>query len=276
MVNIRILTLNTHSLIEENYQTKLNEFVNAVSELSPDIIALQEVNQSAGSMEIQKEKLTGYIPCQFRIPVKEDNHVYNAVKMLSEKGIKYYWTYLPIKNGYDRFDEGLALMSIHPFEQTDIFRISKTNDYFNWKTRMALGIFSGGEWYYCVHTSWWNDKDEPFSEQWKRISAYLDHRDNVWLMGDFNNPAHIKNEGYDTVLSYGWYDTYELAETKDNGITVGTIIDGWKERISDTDGLRIDYIWKNSRCRIKSSTVIFNEKNFNKVSDHFGIIIDTV
>ena len=42
---MRLLTLNTHSLVEENYPQKLHDFSAAVLRLKPDVIALQEVNQ---------------------------------------------------------------------------------------------------------------------------------------------------------------------------------------------------------------------------------------
>ena len=46
---MKILTLNTHSHLEPDYEKKLSEFVKAVCEIKPDIIALQEVNQSIES-----------------------------------------------------------------------------------------------------------------------------------------------------------------------------------------------------------------------------------
>ena len=49
---MKLLTLNTHSLVEENYSEKLSIFVKAVAEIKPDIIALQEVNQPKDEAEI--------------------------------------------------------------------------------------------------------------------------------------------------------------------------------------------------------------------------------
>ena len=45
MAYMKILTLNTHSLQEENYEQKLNWFVEGILKERPDIIAMQEVNQ---------------------------------------------------------------------------------------------------------------------------------------------------------------------------------------------------------------------------------------
>ena len=39
-------------------------------------------------------------------------------------------------------------------------------------------------------------------------------------MGDFNNDALVRNEGYDYLISKGLIDTYCNANIKDSGITV--------------------------------------------------------
>ncbi len=268
-----MLTLNTHSLIEQNYEEKLVYFVNAIVKYEPDIIALQEVNQTSDESSLSDKFLTGYTQCQSAIPLKKDNHAYRVVKLLLEKNINYYWTWLPIKNGYDKYDEGLAILSKKEILETDTVLVSCINDYNNWKTRKILGIYSGDEWFYSVHLGWWDDKSDPFSDQWSRLSKYLTGKENVWLMGDFNNCAEIRNEGYDLIKNSGWQDTFEIAREKDDGITVGTVIDGWKDKITDTNGMRIDFIWTNSENRIERTNVIFNGKNEPVISDHYGVMI---
>ena len=268
-----MLTLNTHSLIEQNYEEKLVYFVNAIVKYEPDIIALQEVNQTADESSLSDKFLTGYTQCQSAIPLKKDNHAYRVVKLLLEKNINYYWTWLPIKNGYDKYDEGLAILSKKEILETDTVLVSCINDYNNWKTRKILGIYSGDEWFYSVHLGWWDDKSDPFSDQWSRLSKHLTGKENVWLMGDFNNCAEIRNEGYDLIKNSGWQDTFEIAREKDDGITVGTVIDGWKDKITGTNGMRIDFIWTNSENRIERTNVIFNGKNEPVISDHYGVMI---
>ena len=44
---MKLITLNTHSLIEEHYEEKLHAFAEVVRKEKPDILALQEVNQLA-------------------------------------------------------------------------------------------------------------------------------------------------------------------------------------------------------------------------------------
>lgn len=273
---MKLLTLNTHSLVEDNYSTKLDAFVSAIAEQRPDIIALQEVNQTIA--ETQADVISeGYVPCVENIVIRKDNHVYKAAELLEGAGVKYYWTWLPLKKGYNKYDEGIALMSRSRIIETDVVRISETDDYNNWKTRKIIGIRTEAapdEWFFSVHYGWWDDLDEPFQNQWQKTAEYMKKYSRVWLMGDFNSPAEVRNEGYDMINSGGWYDSYTLARTRDNGITVGKVIDGWRDKVSGTDGMRIDQIWCSQKAEIASSEVIFNGANKPVVSDHYGVVAE--
>ena len=270
---MKLLTLNTHSLVEDNYSKKLDAFVSAIAEQRPDIIALQEVNQTIA--ETQADVISkGYVPCDENIAIRKDNHVYKAAELLENAGVKYYWTWLPLKKGYDKYDEGIALMSRSRITETDVVRISETDDYNNWKTRKIIGIRTEAapdEWFFSVHYGWWDDLDEPFQNQWQKTAEHMKKYSRVWLMGDFNSPAEVRNEGYDMINGGGWYDSYTLAKTRDNGITVGKVIDGWRDKVSGTDGMRIDQIWCSQKVEIASSEVIFNGANKPVVSDHYGV-----
>lgn len=270
--------MNTHSLIEDNYFQKLEYFVDAIQIEKPNIIALQEVNQSIKSQEVSKNCLINYIPCQSNVTIKKDNHAYSVINMLHSLGIDYYWTYLPIKIGYKDFQEGLAFLSLNPIVDTKTFLISNINDIYNWRTRKCLGIkvSNNNDWFYNTHMSWWNDIDEPFENQWNVLQRSIQNGSGIaWLMGDFNNPAEIENEGYSLMLKSGWLDTYNLSKSKDIGFTVEKLIDGWKDKLSKSTGMRIDQIWCNHRINIESSKVIFNGENGEIVSDHYGVIIST-
>ena len=272
---MKLLTLNTHSLVEEYYYEKLKTFVQAVSEEQPDIIAMQEVNQTIAEMPVKTTQ--GYIPCAQGIAIRQDNHVYHAAEMLENRAVRYFWTWLPLKKGYGIYDEGIALMSRSPIIETKIIQTSAINDYNNWKTRKILGIRTEAapeEWFFSVHYGWWDDPDEPFQGQWQRTQAEMEKNLHVWLMGDFNSPAEVRGEGYDMIRNDGWHDSYLLAKEKDNGITVGKVIDGWKDKTTSTDGMRIDQIWCSEKRKIISSEVIFNGRNRSIVSDHYGVIVN--
>lgn len=275
---MKLLTLNTHSLVEEKYEQKLQDFAEAVSKERPDIIALQEVNQTASEDAVPECDLNGYFPADKNAVIRMDNHVYRLVRILAEKGIYYSWTWLPLKLGYDKYDEGIAVMSMSPIADVKTPLVSGINDYYNWKTRKLLGVCTKDapdEWFYSVHFGWWNDPDEPFQNQWARTSQHMLCHSKVWLMGDFNSPAEVRDEGYDMIVRDCWHDSYMLAEHKDSGITVGHVIDGWRDKIHSGTGMRIDHIWCSEKTDVKSSEVLFNRINYPVVSDHYGVMIET-
>lgn len=274
---MKLLTLNTHSLIEENYEEKLKIFVRGIAKEQPDVIALQEVNQSACA-KVVEGRLRGYFQAEEKARIRDDNHVYRVVKMLAFLGVYYSWSWIPLKCGYGRFEEGIALMSRSPISKTSIALVSAKDDFNSWKNRKLLGICTKDnpkEWFYSVHFGWWDDKDEPFQNQWKRAERHMLSHENVWLMGDFNSPAEVRGEGYDMILKGCWHDTFLLAERKDSGITVGHVIDGWHDKAETSAGMRIDHIWCSEKKEVKSSRVVFNRVNYPVVSDHYGVIIET-
>lgn len=272
---MKLLTLNTHSLVEENYCEKLDIFVKAVAEIKPDIIALQEVNQSKEKKQVTAPK--GFFAPDKKTVLREDNHALNVVRRLSDAGIDYYWSYKNIKSGYGIYDEGIAMLSASPITATDCFTVSREDNYEDWKTRKLLGIKTKAfpdDMFFSVHYGWWED-DDSFFHQWLRTLEILRKYRSVWLMGDFNNPAEFPDEGYNLILKSGFYDSYQKATIKDNGITVDKIIDGWRDKMKNcADGIRCDQIWSSKPHKIKSHRVIFNGKNYPVISDHYGIIIE--
>ena len=198
---MKILTLNTHSLQETDYHLKLNCFIDTVVREKPDVSALQEVNQTMSAPEISHEKLEGMVPVPGNdIPVRWDNHAAEVAYGLRKAGIASSWAWLPIKVGYSKYDEGVALFSLKgKITQVDSFRISSCHQYHNWKTRKVLGVRIEGQddWFYTVHMGWWGDEEEPFLMQWGRLDANLSEKKElapVWLLGDFNSPAQVRRE----------------------------------------------------------------------------------
>lgn len=280
---MKLLTLNTHSLQETDYSNKLSWFVSAVEKERPDILALQEVNQTIDAPPASSELLTGWVPCPGSVPVRQDNHAAQAALQLCQRGISCSYTWISAKIGYGRYDEGMALLCLnHEITAVDSFFISSCTDYGNWKTRRVLGIQTNcsADWFYTVHMGWWQDEEEPFAAQWDRLDAALSQKKEegtVWLMGDFNSPAQFRNQGYDRIQAAGWADTYELASKKDEGITVEGCIDGWKSFYDSAEapkGMRMDHIWCSRPLLVKSSRVFFDGTSEPKVSDHFGVMIE--
>ena len=168
---MKLLTLNTHSLIEPAYEAKRDAFVEFIRKEQPDVFALQEVNQTAAA-PLLADVPAGYYPCPGNmVLLKADNHAAAVARMLEEAGCAYHWSWLPAKIGYDRYDEGMAVFSRAPITAAENLLLSQINDYNNWKTRRALGICAGDVWYYAVHLGWWKDEEEPFADQWNILAA---------------------------------------------------------------------------------------------------------
>lgn len=286
---MKIMTINTHSLEEPDYEKKLHQFAQVVLAEQPDVFAMQEVNQSVDAEQRDISKLPGYMECpDCSKPVRKDNHAARLSEILLQRDSRYFWSWVPAKLGYEKYDEGLALFCREPILEVDSFRISQCSDYENWKTRRILGVRTNAGWFYTVHMGWWDDEEEPFFEQWERLEEHLKPLEPpVWLMGDFNSLDRIAGQGYDLIRKSGWKDTYFLADKRDQGITVGKVIDGWRERLSgeslkgrtkeaavDQTGMRIDYIWCSHRVPVISSCVICNGEKYPIVSDHYGVMIE--
>ncbi len=277
---MKILTLNTHSFMEDCAKEKFSTLLKTIKEERFDLIALQEVNQSMSSEILEDEDLDrlGFVkPSLVSVPIKENNYVLQLIKALRKYGIKYNWSWVANHIGYDKFDEGVALLSLSDIDAyLDLF-ISKNKSYDNYKTRKILGIKTMGKWFFSVHMGWWNEIEDPFSEQWEKIehiSSNLLKNQEIYLLGDFNSPAHKTNEGYEFIKKRGiFFDTFDLAGNKDIGITVDKSIDGWKDK-DQANAMRIDYIFKNNSNPVKSSKVIFNGENKAVVSDHFAVCVE--
>ena len=277
---MKLLTLNTHSLIEENSEQKLQWFVEGILRERPDLIALQEVNQTARGEEAPPSLLEGQIPISDCVKVRRDNYAARVASCLRQAGIPTAWAWLPIKRGFEIYDEGVAILSLNrKIAAIDRFPISRDTDYRNWRTRAVLGVQPEGrkDWFYSVHMGWWGDEPEGFAEQWQMLTERIAEKrakGPVWLLGDFNAPASVSGESYDKIRESGWFDTYESAQEKDDGITVVGTIDGWRGKTNREAGMRLDYIWCSQKKEILTSKVVFNGKREPVISDHFGVMIE--
>ena len=270
-----LLTLNTHSLVEGNEYEKLSLLLDFLLKCAPDVIVLQEVNQTVMAKETSTpEGFTLLSAPEGSIPLREDNFVLSLQRELNNSGIFYHAVWFPIKLGYGRFDEGLAILTRRAPTSVRGFPISRKKDYGNWKTRGAIIAYlpEYGVHICNTHTGRYDDEDEPFSEQWKRLLGAFPASPLI-LAGDFNSPAERSIEGYDEIIGSGFLDIYTLAKNKTGNATVKGNIDGW----SGTDSpQRIDFIFSSfvpSESNLIYRTVL-DGINGNTVSDHFGIFAE--
>lgn len=269
--------------MEDGFEQKFNYLIKAIKHEKFNVIALQEVNQDVNAPFVNYSKLRklGFIKSSDKIDVKRGNFALLLVERLRDEGLYLNWAYCKNHIGYDKFDEGVALLTNYKVNSADEFFISKNSSYDNYRTRKAIRLNTEDQYgnnrdFISVHMGWWDDTSDPFFDQWRNLTEniYKAKNGDVYLMGDFNSPSNIRNQGYDLITSSGkWYDTYELAEIKDDGNTVVKKIDGWKDK-DNVSAMRIDYVFKNNKEKVKSSNVIFNNKNYPIISDHYGIVVE--
>ena len=89
-------------------------------------------------------------------------------------------------------------------------------------------------------------------------------------MGDFNNNAYVRNEGYDYLLSKGLKDTYNLSTTCDDGITVKGAIAGWEDQ---RENKRLDLILVNKEINVIGPSL---PKYITKIINNFEIVLNLV
>ena len=92
-------------------------------------------------------------------------------------------------------------------------------------------------------------------------------------MGDFNNNAFVRSEGYDYLINKNLNDLYLKADKLEDecSATVKGKIDGWDE---NKEKLRLDLILSNELLKVKNARVIFNGVNKEIISDHYGVELE--
>ncbi|MBQ9263848.1 MAG: endonuclease/exonuclease/phosphatase family protein [Clostridia bacterium] len=273
---MKLLTLNTHSWQEADNASCLLYTASAIEAEQPDVIALQEVNQREQGVIASPGRLasSGYVDGGF--PIEEKNWALLLAERLREDGHPYSWSWSFSHVGYRTWAEGVALLSKSPIQAVrcaDVSAPSLPAD--SWRRRRILAIHNEMGWFGSAHMGWWNDEADPFQGQWERLNAFTKTLGvPCYLMGDFNCPAHVRQEGYDLMLSSGWQDCYARAEEKDCGVTVPGQIDGWRSQ--QVDGFRLDLCLAAQTGRTARSRVIFNGDFYPSVSDHFGVLTEEI
>ncbi|NFH89999.1 endonuclease [Clostridium botulinum] len=256
---MKLLTLNCHSWQEENQIDKIKYLAKTIAENDYDAIALQEVSQSINSNVIKSNLKYD----NFAVLLKSELDKYNT-------NYNFFWDFSHI--GYEKYEEGLAIFTKHNIVDEKSFFISKANDIEYWKTRRIVKLTfeynNENIDIYSCHLGWWEDQEEPFKCQVKKLLEENTSNNTTFFMGDFNNNAFIRNEGYDYLLNKGLIDTFTISKEADNGITVRGKIDGWDE---NKEKLRLDLILSNKKLDVLTSKVIFNGINKDVISDHYGV-----
>lgn len=274
---MKVLTLNVHGWLEEDSYQKIKDLAAVIAEKDYEVVALQEVNQLMENKEVFHPYFIQSRNEINTIPLKEENYAGVLIQELEALGKKYYWSWSANHIGYDRYDEGLSILS-KTKQDAETITVSETSDYDTIATRNVLKAtvqIDGEEWTILNgHFSWWKDADNNliFKNEWNKMQQYLEgiHKERVIFMGDFNNEADVSNQGYDYLLEETPYlkDAYTIAAKKTGHATMSAGIDGWEDA---TSGKRIDLIFVSEDVEVEESHVIFDGKNEPIISDHFGV-----
>ncbi|EHJ52638.1 endonuclease/exonuclease/phosphatase family protein [Streptococcus macacae] len=264
---VALLTINSHSWMEAEPQRNLEILGKTILANDYDIICVQEVNQLLHSKAAKD--LPNYCQAAGTPAIHEDNYALKLVTFLLENGKTYYWSWAYNHIGYDRFQEGVAILSKQPLISEGLL-ISEADDEHDYHTRrVLLGKTKLDHTEITVaslHMSWW---DKGFQGEWAKLEkALLRVETPIILMGDFNNP--YDKEGYQLILNsrLQLQDSHQTAVTSYGEATIQAEIDGWQ---GNQQALKVDYIFMSQDFQAEKSEVIFDGENYPVISDHFGL-----
>ncbi|AIO18406.1 Maltose 6'-phosphate phosphatase [Candidatus Izimaplasma bacterium HR1] len=253
MRSLKLLTLNLHCLEEDNIKEKQIFIIEEILKKDVDIIFLQEVAQYTDSKTVYEN-------------VKESNYGYQLQQLLKENGKEYYFYFDTIKHSFDKYDEGVAILSKHILYDVKGNYISKSQDYDYWRTRkMIKGDIHRLDKKISLVSAHlgWSDKYEVFEDQIDRLLTHVDDNHVLLIAGDFN--VSPKTKEYSYIINRGLSDLFgsnpkflfEPTHIKDMDLHKGET--------------RIDYLFANMKLEVLRREVLFNK---NRVSDHYGVYIE--
>ncbi len=258
---LSIMILNLHCYQEDNQDAKFSQIAKAIDDYDVDIICFQEVaelwNDGHGDWDSNSANIINH-------RLRKAYHLFTD------------WSHL----GFNKYREGVALLSRYPFSQVDARYVSNSHDPFDIHSRKVvraeieypaigrLNIFS-------AHLSWWED---GFFEQYQNLSLWAaesrtEECKATLLCGDFNIAAGSR--GYQHVVQANEYEDQFLAANA-SGLfdRIFRVNDPhWQQSLEQDH--RIDYIFmhKSSELKVVSADVIFTEHDYGRVSDHCGYIM---
>lgn len=269
---MQLLTLNTHSWMEADDELQLDSLAKFVASGDFDAICLQEVNQPLVGNDIEDQKF-----CEISNQIKPNakNFAYLLVRRLKELGFDYFWSWQATHIGYDKFYEGVAILSKTKLNSAQ-YLISKVDDLEDFHTRKLLVSHTkicGSE--ICLascHMSWYTDETSGFAYELNKLEdALINDKGNIILMGDFNAPDQADDPSYQMLCgnNLGLMDSYINAEKSRGCFTALSSIDGWNT--DKKEPMRIDYVWLDPTFSVELHEVCLDGENGPIVSDHAGI-----
>lgn len=249
---IKLLSLNLHCLEEEDIKKKQEIIVNEIINKDIDIIFLQEVAQYADKQVIKGK-------------IKQSNYGFELYELLSKKGHLYNYEYLPIKLGFNKYDEGLGFLSKYPLKNITSGYLSITKDYNNFRTRKylkaSLKINNQDMDIITTHLGW-DSRVESYLKQCENLVQAVTN-EHTLIGGDFN--IFCGSDYYSKTISMGLIDLYGLNENKKYDYTFENDLDVHK------GSGRIDYIFSTKHYKAINQDILFKDQ---MVSDHYGLFVE--
>ena len=260
---LKILTLNLHCYQEEHQDAKFSHIARAIDELDIDVVCLQEVAENW---------------CE-----GQGDWDSNSARIIRDRLRRHYhlhtdWSHI----GFDRYREGIGILSKHDFVARDAGYVSSIRDVYSINSRKVAMAqvevpYMGKVNLFSAHLSWLSG---GFLEQFENLRGWANrehggHLAATFLCGDFNIKAGA--EGYQAVVRTHEYEDQFLAAT-----SPGVFDRVFRQPSPDiahelaSDG-RIDYIFmqKHSSLRAVSATELFTDTDrFGRVSDHTGYLVE--
>lgn len=267
---MKVMTLNTHSWMEDDPEKKFAQLVKFLAQESCDLICLQEVNQLLDSP--LAEKIPGYVAVSGSPAIHEDNYALLLVQSLRKHGLTFHWSWAYNHIGYDIYQEGVAILSRTTLVPATV-QVSASDDETDFRTRRVLLAETtvAGRVYRLasLHLSWW---DKGFQGEWRLLQNALADSDlPLILAGDFNNPT--SGPGYEHILDspLGLVDSHLVAQHSQGDHTIQADIDGWE---GNARNLKVDHIFVSQGTQVTRSSVVCDGQDTPRVSDHFGLLVE--
>ncbi|MFO7632155.1 MAG: carbohydrate-binding protein [Caldilinea sp.] len=259
--NFKVLILNLHCYQEKNQLAKLATIAQVIQELNVDAVCLQEVaehwNAGAGDWASNTARIIHeQLPQPFYLSTD--------------------WSH----RGFERYREGVAILSRYPFVRTEARYVSASQDAYDIHSRKVImgqinapGI--GVVNLFSAHLSWW---DDGFRAQFDVLRAWADRRHTrsvaaTLLCGDFN--VKVGSEGYAHVVAKSDFEDQFLKVTDRDAFDAifRKHGDGWQSRVAN-DG-RIDFIFmkRGGKLRPVAAQRLFTGNHYQRVSDHEGFLV---
>ncbi|MDU6523225.1 MAG: hydrolase, partial [Enterococcus sp.] len=121
--------------MEADDQRQIRVLAQRIAQEKYDLVGLQEVNQGIASPLVEVD---GYFkPTEEQQAIRQDNFLFCLTEYLKELGCYYYWNWSYNHIGYDRFHEGIGLLSKTPLIVESHF-VSKSSNPADYHTRKVV------------------------------------------------------------------------------------------------------------------------------------------